>query len=166
MKGKLLFVLIAAALLLSTAAVAVVPFSLDLSPYDQMYRGEVIDVQPGEIETLWVHLTAEPGLVYHVEGVSFHSIYSNHTGWAEVLYYEIKPTDQMVPSTWYPFGKIQVGGMPSTLITIQVDLKLTPGIGEIWSNTITKHITPEPSAFLALGTGLLGVGGLLLRRRR
>ena len=156
MKGKLLFVLIAAALLLSAAAMAETPPIVDLSYIPAPYDGKVIEVLPVDIEMLWIHVNWD----CHVEYLSFHPHASNSSGFAEMLQYEIRPTDQLIPSQWYPFGTVMVTGVPSTLITISVD------VNGVESNTITKHITPEPSALLALGTGFLGIGGLLLRRRR
>jgi len=141
--------------------------SLDLSPYPDQYQGEIIEVPPGDIEVLYFHIDdgGEGGL-YHVADVSFHYVASDPGAWAEVLTYDVQPSFEYTASVWYPYGVIKVDGPPSTLIDIQIDLTLQQPIGTIWSNTITKHITPEPSSLLALGTGLLGAGGLLLRRRR
>ena len=157
MKIKLLIVSTVLALLLSTAAMAVQQI-VDLSYWQGYYQpGEIIQHDPlGADEMLYIHVNWQA----HVDWTSFHWNASNGSGMAEMKFYEVYETMQLIPSQWYPFGMVKVSGVPSTLITISVD------VNGVESNTITKHITPEPSALLALGTGFLGIGGLLLRRRR
>ena len=131
------------------------------------YQGETIEVLPGDIEMLYFHIT-EPGL-WHVQDYSFHwEVVSGDASSAmvELLDPMVQPSIEYTGSKWYPYGVIAVHGTPSTTVAIQIDLRLQEPTGTIWSNTLYKHITPEPSALLALGIGVLGMGGLLLRRRR
>ena len=165
------------ALLLAASTLAMAqqnpPTYIDLSPYPDDYGGETIEVPPGEIETLWFHIN-DSGMQqwYHIDEVSFHWEIDNPDeggdGLVELLHRQVNPSMQFQASTWYPYGDIQVTGKPSTVFKIQIDLGLglQPPTGPIWSNAIYKHITPEPSSLLAMGTGVLGIGGLLLRRRR
>jgi len=155
MMKKMMFVVSLAALLLSTAAMAV-PQIVDLSYFPGFYQqGDIIQIPQVDEEMLYIHVNWPA----HVDFLSFHPVVQG-TAIVEMKYYEIYETMNLVPSQWYPYGVVRISGVPSTLITISVD------INGVESNTITKHITPEPSAFLALGTGVLGIGGLLLRRRR
>jgi len=82
-----------------------------------------------------------------------------------------QPSQIIVVSTWFPWNVVHTVGTPSSLISFQADIVLSDATGAnkwgpLYSNIVTKHITPEPSSLLAMGTGVLGMGGLLLRRRK
>ena len=150
----------------TTATAMPGPF-LDLSPYPEMYQGEIIEVPPGDIEMLWFHIDdGGQGGLYHVQDVSFHAELLCGEGTVELIDQIVQPTIEYTASQWYEYGVIKVDGVPSTMVQIQIDLTLQEPIGTIWSNTICKHITPEPSSMLALGMGVVGMGGILIRRRR
>ena len=154
------------------------PFlEVNLSPYRHYYGGEVIEIPPGDVETLYVRISesgggssaapANLGEGYRVEFRELHwEMVSGPGALPSVeVDFQIGPGTYMEPWNWYPFATVTIDGEPSTTINIWAELEFdTEPI--IQSNTITKHITPEPSSLLALGTGMLGVGGLLLRRRR
>ena len=138
-------------------------YGLDISPIqDYWYEGQVIDHHVTEPpEQIYVHLTA-PEPMHIVSYMSEHFDPPTGGSWSNI---EIGPSFTMTPSVWYPLGMVTVSGKPSDLISFSIDFTFDDGV-ELWSNTLTKHITPEPSSLLALGTGALGMGGLLLRRRR
>jgi len=166
---------IALALLVPTGAMAQgeipPPYGIDLNPYEPdpiteeppPYYGEIIEVPPGDVETLWFHIL-EPGL-WHAYEWSFHVAVLSGSGSAVVETQDVRTSIEYQGSKWYKFGTIRVNGEPSTTLAIQIDLTTQGGV-TWWSNSVYKHITPEPSSMLALGTGLFGLGGLLLRRRR
>jgi len=165
MRKQTLVALFGIALLVGvTAAWAHFP-SLDLSPNPGPYDGRTIEVPPGDIETIYFHIT-EPGL-WHVGGTSFEwwIVNLDGVGMVTLLDEMVAPTTEYQGSVWYPFGVIRVDGKPSTTFGITINLDLGSH-GVVVSNPIWKHITPEPSSILALGMGTLGMGGLLLRRRR
>lgn len=156
-------------LALSAAAVAQPPevYGVELSPIAGPWTGDIIEVPPGDLETLWIHIdSAVPGTWYHVDfppEVGY-GVWEGQ-GSVEVTAWHIQPSMQLEASVWYPLADIMVDGVPSTYIDIWCIVPLFD-VGYVNSAPITKHITPEPSSMLALGTGLFGLGGLLLRRRR
>ena len=174
MRTRNMFVAVLGALALVVAAstgsmASEMDTSIEISPFEGQYWDEqhVLDVpyQPGgHDEQIWVHLTCcEP---WHITDPPSEVWSTTGTGSGYWVDWQIGPSFQMEPSVWYPLGIVHVDGKPSDTITFGIDLMLGGMGGPIYSNTITKHITPEPSSLLALGMGVLGTGGLLLRRRR
>ena len=163
MSKRLIALPIALAVVLAMSAGASGQTGLELSPYCGPYGGETIEVPDGDIETLWFHIV-EPGL-WHVGAVPPLSweMVSGTNIFVEVLDLDVMPSTEYTGSTWYPYGTIKVTGEYCTTVAITISLTVQPPLGTITSNTIYKHIIPEPSTMLVLGVGL---GGVLLRRRR
>ena len=158
-----LSIMVAAVLMLSASAMGQEdPPILELSPYPSPYGGEVIEVESPDVEMLYFHIV-DSGL-WHVAGTSFHWEVTQGDpadALVELIQEEVEISTEYQGCVWYPFGTIQLTGKYCTYVTIQIDLT-TQG-GTSWSNTITKHIIPEPSIMLMLG---ISSGGLLLRKRR
>jgi len=153
---------LAVGLLLSTAALGE-PTGLDLSTVcGQPDDGSVIEVPPGDIETLYFHIDYDGGL-WHVNDFEL-IIEGDPGGIAEVLDYDIQTSIEYTGCVWYKFGTIKVEGPYCTDFYITASVTVQLPTGTMTSNTIHKHIIPEPGTMLLLGTGLCGV--LLLRRRR
>ncbi len=174
MRGKVLaiaFVLMALTLVVSGAGAQNLMF--ELSDWPGMYSGEIIEVLPGDEEVLWIHLYDgdNPGSWWHVDESPqlWWDILPGEVmeGSVTVLEWHIQPSFDIQSSVWYPFVTIQVDGVPSTMFEIYGIIPLA-GVGPEYESSmpIWKHVTPEPSSMLALGTGLFGLGGLLLRRRK
>ncbi len=153
---------IAVGLLLSTAAFGV-DVGLELSTISgQPDDGSVIEVLPGDVETLYFHIDYDGGL-WHVSDYEL-VIEHDPCGLGEVLVYDIEPSIEYTGCVWYPFATIKVDGPYCTDFYITASVTVQQPTGTITSNTIHKHIIPEPGTILLLGTGLCGA--LLLRRRR
>ncbi|MCC6484042.1 MAG: PEP-CTERM sorting domain-containing protein [Armatimonadetes bacterium] len=134
---------------------------------------QIIEIPPDDTETFWAHIgwAGNEGRPLHIDEVSWHAEITPPNGAVtEVIQWLAQPSQVIVVSEWFPWNVVHTVGVPSTLITFQADIVLSDGQGgvwgPIWSNVVTKHITPEPSSLLAMGTGVLGMGGLLLRRRK
>ena len=108
MRSGLILWLVAGVLMFPAGAMAVMvdpDVTLDLTPYDppDYYGGETIEVDSGDVETLYVHLNAEPGL-YHVAGTSFHYEVLTGLGTVTLLEQSIEPSIEIEPCTWIKFG--------------------------------------------------------------
>ena len=163
---RMMFALLGAAVLLaatSTGVLAQAP-TVDLSPYPSYYGGETLEVPPGDVEPLFIHFDLE-GL-WHIGAIEVKSVVQGVGSVAAGPWIDLDVSQYPEPSVWYHLCDITVNGEPSTIIDISVDITFQLPTGTVSSNSIRKHITPEPSSLLALGTGALGIGGLLLRRRR
>ena len=163
----ILFGVAAVALLVPTCALG--QPGLEVSPYPGPYGGEVIEVQPGDIETLWFHIIADGGL-WHVSDydINFDITPSGPEppAWGKLIDPMIETSIEYTGCEWYQFGVIQVDGPPCTYIDISIDVTVQLPTGTMTSNTIRKHIVPEPSTMAMLGAVFCGVGLALLRRRR
>ncbi|MEI6916133.1 MAG: PEP-CTERM sorting domain-containing protein, partial [Armatimonadota bacterium] len=136
----------------------------------------IIEIPPDDIEEFWVHIgwAGHEGEPLHIDEVSWHvNITPSPNGGAvsTVDKWLAQPSQIIVVSTWFPWNVVHTVGTPSSLISFQADIVLSDATGAnkwgpLYSNIVTKHITPEPSSLLAMGTGVLGMGGLLLRRRK
>ena len=133
------------------------------APYD----GSVIEVPPGDIETIWFHVVHDGGL-WPLEdwGIDFIIDASGPEppSFGEVLFEYDGPgtTIEYTGCVWYKLADIQVNGPPCTTFQIQVNLDFGT-VGGQYSPTITKHIFPEPTSMLLMGTVM---AAFLLRKRR
>lgn len=160
---------IALALALPTGATAQVEWSAvpQGQPAGPLYGGEIIEVDPGDIETIWFHIPGETGSKSHLGIIELDFFVDAskpdppaYGEWLEPL--EIAPSIEYWWCTWYKIGDVVVDGPPCTYVDINITLNFSQPLGT-QSVTIHKHIKPEPSSMLLLGTGVLG---LLLRKRR
>ena len=159
---------VALTVLMSSAASTAELWEINLSPYQDFYGGETIEVPPGDIETLYIHIDADPpGSEWYVEYTpEFHWLpVDPGTGTVTVLDWYVHTGEWLEASTWYPYVRIQVDGPASSYIDMYGIVPIYD-VGDVMTGSVIKHITPEPSSLLAMGTGVLGIGGLLLRRRR
>jgi hypothetical protein len=158
---------VAVALFLPTSALGQV--GLELSPKAQSYDGTVIEVPPGDVELLWFHIIADGGW-WHVNdyGINFDIDPSGPEppAYGELVEPLIETSVEYWGCEWYPFGWVKVDGPPCTMIDISVSITVQQPTGTITSNTIRKHIVPEPSTMAMLGAVFCGIGGVLLLRRR
>ena len=136
----------------------------DPKPYD----GGVIEVNPGDVETIWFHVVHDGGL-WHLNNweVEFDIIPSGPEppSYGEVLDEWAQTSIEYPGCSWVPLVDVIVDGPPCTFIdiTVTVDFGSPGGVPTNKTETIHKHIIPEPASMLLLGAGALG---LLLRKRR
>jgi len=132
------------------------------------YGGGVIEVNPGDVETIWFHVVDEPGTLWHLKDweVEFDIIPSGPEppSYGEVLDEWAQTSIEYPGCSWFPLVDVIVDGPPCTFadITVTVDFGLVNGVPVTTTETIHKHIIPEPASILLLGVGAFG----LLRKRR
>ena len=180
---KLITLAVAVALVASLSATQAVAQAspnpiLEITPFDptrEFVSSDVIQIPPDDTETFWAHIYWEghEGQQVHIADTSWHATIEPETGATSTVEEWYAHECQWVTvCQWFQWNKVHTVGVPCTYITFQADILLDDGQGNvygggpIWSNTITKHIVPEPSSLLALGSGALGLVGLIFRRRR
>ncbi|MEI6916132.1 MAG: PEP-CTERM sorting domain-containing protein [Armatimonadota bacterium] len=135
----------------------------------------VIEIPPDDWETFWAHIgwAGHEGQPLHIDEVSWHyTLGPTSPGQATSVVdrWIAQPSQTIIVSEWFQWNVVHTVGVPSSLINFQADIILSDLAGNRWgplySNIVTKHITPEPSSLLAMGTGVIGMGGLVWRRRK
>jgi len=129
--------------------------------------GLVIEVNSGDVETIWFHIIDEPGSLWHLQDWSVDFIIApsgpEPPSSGEVILEHAMPSTEYPGCSWFKLADIQVTGPPCTTFTIPVSIDFG-ATGGTHGTTITKHIIPEPATMLMLGAG--GVLVLLRKRRR
>jgi len=129
------------------------------------YDGSVIEVPPGDIETIWFHVVHDGGL-WHLNEWNIDFLIDpsglDPPSWGEVIFEHAQTSIEYTGCIWYKLADIQIDGPPCTYFQIQVNLDFGATGGQ-HSTTITKHIIPEPTSMLLMGTVMVA---FLLRKRR
>lgn len=133
---------------------------------------EVIEVPPDHIQRFFAHIIwpGHEGERVHIEEVSWHwSADPPEGAWSEVIGWEVGYCYYVTVCEPFPWNVVHTVGTPCTYITFQADVVFTSAngvvYGPIWSNTVTKHIIPEPASLVALGFGLAAFAGCVRRSR-
>ena len=133
----------------------------------------VIGIPTDDIEEFWAHIVwpGHEGEQVYITGVSWQwNIEPIDGAQSSVTDWLVEPGMDVTVCDWFPWNIVRTVGTPCTYIYFQADVCFDDAAGKswgpIWSNTVTKHIVPEPASFAALGIGLLTAAGFVTRRRK
>lgn len=135
-------------------------------------QDNVIEIStPAEIDILaHVIWPGQEGQTYIAEQVSMHYwIWRNDDKSAKgdfTVSQILQPNDSFTVCNWFDWAEISTDKPFCTYFKVQADLKIKGVDSPLMSNELTFHLVPEPGSLGALATGLAGILGFAIRRRK